>query len=407
VTQTPGPAYACEVWSWEQHLRGGGGTPWRGWLREGPHSATPPAGWLPPGAAQLELARRAAVSYDDAGAFADLVLTRSGPGRGRAQQPLLWPHAPQPRFGAPAIDPADVPVEELVRLTVGVLTDLMLRQPATRTDRVPAAPRRGLLTRAPAFRLAGAPVTTSVVRRRLAASGHVEGGRRPEVVVLAEPFDEALAQAWSARVQRGAAVRWHGFVERWSGREHLPPSVDLVATAQHWAAAVGPDRVRLVVAGRAVRDHGAGAAAATAGLLGVDLAPYDPGGAAGDGLLDLAPEQVDAVRRVSGLLAVRAGDEERDAALARLRALLAPASRAAGLTVPRAYRDWAGASAAQQVTDLAAGGYAVLGGLEDLVPRFDEDRPEHPRKDRVLDVLLAACVAATTRRRPSEGGRTR
>ena len=61
------------------------------------------------------------------------------------------------------------------------------------------------------------------------------------MLLLAEPLDAALAQVWSARVQRGAAVRWRGFVQRWAGRRDLPPSADLPALARLWAERVGPE----------------------------------------------------------------------------------------------------------------------------------------------------------------------
>ena len=129
------------------------------------------------------------------------------------------------------MDPSDVPIDELVRVAVGALTELLLvHRPSTRLG---AAPSR--FTRTPAFALAGAPVTTSVVRRKLGAAGHAEGGRSPEVVLLAEPFDLALAQVWSARVQRGAPVRWSGFVGRWANRGAAPVG-RLPALARQWAA---------------------------------------------------------------------------------------------------------------------------------------------------------------------------
>ena len=214
-----------------------------------------PPGWSMPGAAQLELVRRLARRQDrrtggDADAFrslADLVLGRSGPGRGRAQQPLSWTGAGEGprRFGAPPLDPSDVPVDELVRVGVGALTELLLRAP----DAPAAHPaRRRLFTRTPAFTLAGAPVTTSVVRQRLEAAGHVEGGDPPRVLLVVEPFDVTLAQVWSARVQRGAPVRWPGFVERWAGRRELPPSADYPALARLWAERVGAARVHVLLA---------------------------------------------------------------------------------------------------------------------------------------------------------------
>ena len=411
VTGQPGPSYAAAVWSWEQHLRSGGRRPWRDW-RTTADPGTPPDGWSAPGAAQLELVRRAAASSHRLGstdllaALADLVLSRSGPGRGRAEQPLAWSGGDVPgprRFGAPAIDPADVPTVELVRLAVGLLTEVLLDPGAVGSTERRREPRRRLLTREPAFVLVGAPVTTCVVRRDLAAAGHLEGGRAPCVVLLAEPFDESLAQAWSARVQRGAPVRWRGFLQRWSGRDQLPPSADLGAIARDWAGRVGPQRVHVVTA---AGDPSA-ATTTTAMLLGLGPRPARKRTVPRAPALDLAAEQVDAMRRVNAVLKVRTRGEEHEAAVGRLRALLAQTPGVDRVTLPEVFRHWAAARAQRLADDLTSGGYAVHGRLEDLAPRFDQDRPTHPRTDRVLDVLLAACVDAISHRRPSEGGRPR
>jgi len=388
------------AWSWTEQLRSGGSTPWSAWLaEERDDSAGPPAGWSPAGAAQLELVRRLAAAAGDGPSgpaftrLADLVLSRSGPGRGLAEQPLAWPGGgevtAQRRFGAPPVDPADVPVDELVRLAVGTLTELLLAGPPVPE---PTPPRRRLLTRTPAFRLAGAPVTTSVVRRELGAAGHVEGGRSPRVLLLAEPLDAALAQVWSARVQRGAAVRWRGFVQRWAGRRDLPPSADLAALARLWAERVGHDRVHVV----APTGRPAGLAAEVLGL------PLRPGTRppAPTRWRDLSPAAVDVARRVNGVLGVRTDRRRRDEVVRGLVDALDVAPSGSrpvrGLSVPAEHRDWCADRAEQVTDDLRAGGYPVHGRLEDLVPRF-EGLPTRPPRAEVLAVALAACLRQASR----------
>lgn len=390
----PAPAYEQAAWSWTEHLRAGGRTTWTDWVASGKGAdATVPAGWVVPAAAQLELLRRAALrSPDDPrlAGLADLVLARSGPGRGLAQQPLSWVGPREGRrFGAPAVDPSDVPVEELVRVGVGALTELLLRSPAR-----PAAaptPRRRRFTGTPAFALAGAPVTTSVVRRGLAVAGHVEGGRSPEVVLLAEPFDRTLAQVWSARVQRGAPVRWPGFVRRWSGRPELPPSADLPALARTWAEQVGPARVHVVVA-PAGPDP---AVRAVAGLLGLDeRAGRRRGPAPEPRWKDLSAAAVDVLRRVNAVLNVRAPEPTRGPVV---RALVAALSgepddlTGPALTVPDPFRSWALDRARAQAEAIRAGGYPVHGDLDRIVPRI-EGLPTRPRDSDVLRVVLDACL---------------
>ena len=399
-----GPDYAQAVWSWTEHLRAGGSTPWSAWVAAGSGADTgAPPSWSPPGAAQLELVRRLAEAAPShglgpaaLGRLADTVLTRSGPGRGLAQQPLSFPSdLPARRFGAPATDPSAVPTAELVRVAVGTLTEQLLEAAGPPPERTELPRRR--LTRSPAFALAGAPVTTSVVRRVLGVAGHAEGGRRPLVVLVAEPFDVCLAQVWSGRVQRGAPVRWGGFVDRWAGRRTLPPSADLCALARRWEREVGREQVHVVVAP-------ADAPRVVADLLGVsldrarhpELRPR---------WRDLSPAAVDVARRVNAVLNVRAdGSRRADAVRACASVLDAVDTPAPPPALPHRFRDWATARATRLTADLRAGGYPVHGDLVRVVPRF-ESLPTAPRHDDVLRVVVGACLrrAAST---SSAGGRS-
>jgi hypothetical protein len=398
TTRPEGPAYAQAVWSWAEHLRGGGSTPWSTWVASGAGAdATVPPTWSAPGAAQLELVRRLAGLAPARGvdpaafrALADVVVARSGPGRGLAQQPLSFPAggAPGRRFGAPPTDPSDVPPAELVRVAVGTLTQLLLEGPAAPAERTELRRRR--FSRSPAFALAGAPVTTSAVRRALGVAGHAEGGRHPRVVLVAEPLDETLAQVWSGRVQRGAPVRWGGFVERWSRRRTLPPSADFVRLARQWAREVGRERVHVVVAP-------ADPSGTVADLLGVrlgrerhpELRPR---------WKNLSPAAVDVARRVNAVLNVRAAGPRRAEAVRACASLLAavdtPAPR---LALPERFGEWATARATRLADDLRADGYPVHGDLVRVVPRF-ESLPTAPRHDDVLRVVVDACLrrAAST-----------
>jgi hypothetical protein len=384
VTGRPS-SYPAAVWSWAEHLRHGGSTPWTRWVAQPTAgTGTPPEGWPVPGAASLELLRRAASTARDNrldpsafAAVADLLLHRSGPGRGLAQQPLVWP-GERRRFGPPPVDPAHVPVEELVRAGVGVLTELLLAGP---TPAEPAAVRRPLWPRTPGFVLAGPPVSTAVVRRELGALGHVEGGRDPRVLLLVEPFDRMLFEIWSARVQRGAPVRWGGFLTRWSGRRTLPPAADLPSIARDWAQQVGRDHVHLV--------SGEPSADALA-----DLAGLRPGRAARRvpaGPRDLAPEGVDVLRRVNGVLHVRVDTSQREALAGMLAGRLETLAPGSTLSLPARFRDWASQRARRLADDLRADGYPVHGDLETLVPRW-EARPVRPRRSAVLELVVRAAL---------------
>ncbi len=387
-------AYERTAWAWAEHLRGGGTTPWRAWVASSPQPAgDPPVGWSVPGAAQLEFVRRAglAVAGDapsSAGlrVLADLVLSRSGPGRGLGQQPLTWDAGGASRFGTPPADPSQVPDEELVRVGVGALTDQLLRSgepPAVAAPRRPLAAR---LRRHRAVEAVGAPLTTSAVRAALVDAGHREGGRAPVVVVLAAPFDEALAQVWSARVQRGAPVRWAGFAERWATRTDLPPSADLPALARRATERHGAAAVHVVVV-----PGGAGTAlAAVAAVLGVPV----PAAPAVDRprWRHLAPAATDLLRRVNGVLTVRAHAERHDVLTRRLAALLAsPASSGTALTLPERHQEWARERAAAMAEELSAGGYSVHGDLGGVLPR-PAGVPTRPALGEVLDLAVTGCL---------------
>lgn len=389
------PELRSAAWSWADHLRAGGTTPWSRWAPAAPRDL-PDAGGRGrvPGAAQLELVRRLAdrlgrPAGPDFAALADRALARSGPGRGPAYIPLAWPgdEPAASRIGVPPADPATLPADELARAGIGLLADLLVTAPAP----VPEPDRPG--RRKPwhkAFHLAGPPVTTAAVRRSLALAGHHEGGRTPAVVLLAEPLDVALAQVWSTRVQRGAPVRWVTFAGRWARRDQLPPSTDLVAIASWWANRVGSDHVH-VVTGPDVR-RTAATTASVLGLSHVDAGPTDP--------RSLPPAAVDLLRRLNRVLNVRLPEDQRAARLRWVTGRL-PQDEDPRLAVPVRVRPWLEQRARQVADGLLAGGYAVHGDLTGIAPRHDG--APHPRSAEVLDLVLATVLDVAEQLRGREG----
>ncbi len=182
-------AYDEAVLAWAQALRAGSTTPWSEFWPTAP--ATSGGGPLP-GAAQLELTRLLATRWSGPGfeQVADRVLHRERPGRGLARNlPLTHPEAPAGP-GAPPVDPAELPVDELIRLGVGVLADLAVAAPR------PPRPRR---------------VPWQRHRRP-----------EPDPVVPPSGVEDLLTRAWSARVRRGAGWRWGRYVAWCAGRDLLP-----------------------------------------------------------------------------------------------------------------------------------------------------------------------------------------
>ena len=342
-------------------------------------------------------------------ALVDRALERSGPGRGLPDLPLALdgPGRRNGRLGAPPIDPADVPSAELVRVAVGLLVDELLRGPAPApvgTGRAGGpGPRRPWRRRR--FRLAGAPTGVALARSDLAARGRAEGGRHPDVLVLAAPVESLLGQVWSGRVQHGAPVSWVGFTDRLARRDALPPRADPAAVAARWAGRVGTDRVHVVV--------GADPRAAVRSLLGVpDPAPAGAGrpGAAGPRPAPLTAAAVDVLRRTNQVLSVRVPAEQQDLLRARLTGLLphaGPGHDAPGLTVPTRHRTWVEAQAARVVEQIRAGGYPVHGDLAEVgVHPTGRRRPHRPEVlDLVLDTVLeVARRADAARPTVQEGG---
>jgi hypothetical protein len=396
VTSMRGPSFEPTAWAWVDHIRQGGSTPWLSWASS--HTAVPestPRGPLP-GAAQLEFVRRLAERRDrapelDFARLADVVLDRSGPGRGLAQLPLLWPPsvAATSHVGAPPTDPERVPAEELIRVGVGALADLLQQTVPSRSarSRRRLLPRRLLWSRQ--FRLAGAPTTVASVRASLAAAGHAEGGPSPEVLLFVPPFDALMAQVWSARVQRGVPIRWGTFTGKWAARKDLPPAADIPGLAAYWRDRVEPEHVHVVVF-----EADEPARRTTAEILG--LRTRDPVAPILD-TLDTAG--VDVVRRVNRLLNVRLPPARHQALVRRLTPLLAPPARDTGqprLGVPERHAAWAQDSARRIASGLRDHGYAVHGDLDRITNRPVEARlgaATHPRRRDVLDLVLGACVS--------------
>jgi hypothetical protein len=400
--------------TWVEHLRAGGSTPWLTWLQSSnrhefgaepaknqrrPGEESGPGRYdTLPGAAQLELVRRLAERADPGPAFtalADRALARSGPGRGRSERPLIRPDDAEraTATGVPPADPAELAADELIRPGIGLLADLLLAGADPADPRPPqhATPTARRLPRPwrPRFHLAGAPMTVASVRTSLAASGHVERGRRPEVVILAEPLDVHLAQVWATRVQHGAPVRWRTFTARWAHRDQLPPSAELTRIAAFWAERVGPDRVHVVIGPDARRTT-----SAVLGLRDTGNAHTDP--------TTLSPAAVDLLRRLNSVLNVRAGEDLRNGVRDRAVSLLPSldARRHPPISVPDRHRAWLDARAEALADGLRRGGYPVHGDLDSIAPRHRGR--SHPYRPDVLALLLDGCLALAGLRRERE-----
>ncbi|MDO9457564.1 hypothetical protein, partial [Nocardioides sp.] len=112
----------ARAWGWVASLRDGGTTPWAAWTAEADRTSR-----LLPGAQQLEVLRRVNLAYAAAGRRPDPVLvervvTASAPGRGRPDLELVGAVA-ETAYGPRPVDPADLPADELLRVTTNLLAE--------------------------------------------------------------------------------------------------------------------------------------------------------------------------------------------------------------------------------------------------------------------------------------------
>ena len=379
--------YAAAVRGWADHLRGGGTTPWATWVHELP-STTASLRASPltplPDAVHLELLRRlnelAGGSLADTswGTGADVVLGTPSPGRGLVDVPLPWP-GHEPTFGSPAIDPARLPSEELVRLAAGLLARLLPGVPPP--PEAPAADRWPLPWRQ-RFRVHGAPLTADVVRRGLTAAGAVESDWRPVHLVVARPVEQLVAEHWTAATRAGSILRWSTVWRRARAADRLPGPVDVAALAARLHDQ-GADVHVLVALDTATATRLAGP------VVGVRTRPTT--------LVDGADlTGSDLLRRVNRLAALRESPRATTDRLVQVLREIPRTGTAPPPQAPRAFGDWAAHAAARLAEDLAGADYPVHGDLAALhpVPPVGARRSGAGTvdPDHTLEVALAACL---------------
>jgi len=369
------------AWGWVDHLRHGGTTPWSAW-RGGPGEAAGDGRRRPvPGAQQLELLRHLNSTASLAGssvppALAERVLTASAPGRGRPDLELDGAVDPR-RFGPAPVDPGTLPLDELVRVATGLLAEDLERAgadlPAPRLDDagryrdVPARPGRPRRWRTP-YLLGGDPWLADPARHHLVARGRPPGGRDATAVVVGTDLARMLVDAWTARCFGDGAPPWRQFVAEHVRSGSLPPRADLARAARRWASRVGPQRVAVVLDPDLLPP-----------LVGVRRAlPRRP---------DLAAHATELARRTGPSLGLLVTPPRVSQLLVEV--LLPRLADVPGdpLVVPAGRVRWVRRQAQRQREAVLAGGYAVHGHLDLLLPRGHTGVPE-PSEDAVLALAL-------------------
>ncbi len=207
-------------------------------------------------------------------------------------------------------------------------------------------------------------------------------------------YDRYLQQVTGQRRGRGAKVFWR-----------QQDATDVLA---RWNARVPAERIHVVT----VPPAGESSAllwARFGSVLGVDPGAYETEVPRANASLGLAEAEL--VRRVNGALddrldwpdfaaLVKAGLAER---------VLAARTGSVRARVPDDMRAWFEQEAAEMVADMAQRGYAVVGDLADLTPRFgDAGASDSPDPEEVIEAAahaLAELLVEQARRRGQRRGR--
>ena len=366
-------AGTAAAWTWVDHLRAGGTTPWVAWLESASGVSDPRQGdRLLPGAQQLELVRR----LNDAGTpspeLVERVLVASAPGRGRQDLELLGAVEPL-AFGPPPIDPATLGADDLARVAVGLIAEDVVG--AGGPPREPVRARRWR-TR---YRLAGDPWLADSMRAELVSEGRPPGGRGALAAVVGTDLATMVAHDWTARCFTEGGVDWASFCTGIRRRGRLPRRLDLARTAERWATELGgPAQVRVVLDPSRV--------AKVVGVRRLHVLP------------DVAVDAAELARRTAGALGLlvtppRRTELLRGVLLPRLAAVHGPRP-----VVPEAHRDWLEEQARLVQRGIRSGDYPVVGDLDALLPRWP-DLPavdEAQRSDSVLSLALSLLLDPAT-----------
>ncbi|WP_310527574.1 hypothetical protein [Nocardioides sp.] len=352
----------ARAWGWVMHLRDGGTTPWLAWSGE-----APPIARVLPGAQQLELLRTLNRAGNNDARLADRVLAAPAPGRGKPDLALVGvassPYGPQP------VDPAQLPVDELIRVATSVLAeDVVALGPSAPTPRLRRGWRRGC-------RLAGDPLDVAQVRDHLTGRGRSPGGAGTTTVILGGPLEEMLVDVWSRRCFERGSGGWLAWLRFWQQRDDLPPRIDLPSVAErhlarHERVTVVFDRSRLPA------------------LVGVRRLPP---------LVRPGADAAELSRRIASVMGLLVPPQERAALMTRTLLPRMPVTGTPPVALPNEHREWVRVAAERMARQLSRAGYPVVGDPASLVPTGSAapDAPSAASGQLVLDLAVRMLVDDT------------
>jgi hypothetical protein len=333
----------ARAWSWIAHLRDGGTTPWREWTSTDTGGSAESR--FLPGAQQLELLRRLNLVGPPEARLVERVVAASAPGRGRPDLELVGVDAER-RFGPPAVDPADLPDDELLRVATGLIAEDLVA--AGTPSGAPRRTRR-LRTR---YELAGDPWLAAAHTRALVADGRPPGGSGRSVHVLGTDLPTLLAHTWATGAFGAGAPTWPDFLARVRARRRVPRRVDLHEVVERFRARPHTGRVDVVLD-----------LARLPGLVGVRRLEPVP---------DVPAHATELARQVGSALSLHVLPEQQAVLLTEvLRPRLA---RVPGTlpVVPPEHRDWVEDAAFALRQRLLRARYPVVGDPDGLLPGWSD-----------------------------------
>jgi hypothetical protein len=347
----------ARAWAWVAHLRAGGTTPWAAWETT---DASEESRFLP-GAQQLELLRRLNAAGRPSARLVERVLTASAPGRGRPDLELVGVDEER-RFGPPPVDPATLPVEELLRVAVGLLAEDVLAARSAGSE--PRAPRR-LRVR---YQLAGDPWLAAAHTRALIADGRPPGGQGRAVHVLGGDVATMLAHTWTTGAFGPAAPSWPDFLARVRARRRLPRRLDLPGVVARFEERPGTGRVGVVLD-----------LAALPRLVGTRRLAPPP---------EVPAHATELARQVGTALSLHVVPDEQARLLTER--LLPRLAREAGTPpgVPPEHRDWVEDAGFALRQRLLRARYPVVGDPDAVLASFPPDAPAGSVLDLAVGLLL-------------------
>jgi hypothetical protein len=380
----------ARAWAWIAQLRSGGTAPWRSWTGTESFDAAPPprasarahdgrslrsraspsiAGTEPiagsarsarqgrylPGAQQLELLRRLNLAGRPSATLVERVLAASAPGRGRPDLELVGVDEAR-RFGPPAVDPAELSDDELLRVATGLLALGLVERRESAVPGPDPQHVRGTRRFRTRYELAGDPWLASACTTQLVADGRPPGGRGRSVHVLGADLSTMLAHTWAAGAFGTGVPSWPDFLARLRARRRLPARVDLPGVVERFRARPHTGRVGVVL------DLGE-----LPGLVGVRR--LEP-------VLDVPAHATELARQVGAALSLLVLPAEQAALLSSvLRPRLAGVAGALP-AVPPEHRDWVEDAAFGLRQRLLRARYPVVGDPDGLLPSWSERSPD-------------------------------